>query len=49
MPYRRHTGKIITPAIYNDFEMLSEDLIRAELGSGSESVILDKSSRVVRL
>lgn len=43
----RHTGKIITPAIYNDFEMLSEDLIRAELGSGSESVILDKSSRTV--
>lgn len=46
----RHTGKAITPAIYNDIDMISKDLIKAELGNryDSESVILDKSGRVVK-
>ena len=46
----RHTGKAITPAIYNNIDMISKDLIKAELGNryDSESVILDKSGRVVK-
>lgn len=42
------TGKVITPAKYWSFEMISKDLIKAELGrNGSESVILDKRGNVV--
>ncbi|MGN1221440.1 MAG: WG repeat-containing protein [Candidatus Cryptobacteroides sp.] len=43
------TGKIITPAIYWNFEMVSKDLLRAKLGYGDESVILDKTGKVIKL
>ncbi len=42
------TGKAITPAKYWSFEMISKDLIRAELGHDSESVILNKRGIVVK-
>lgn len=41
------TGKIITPAKYWSFEMISKDLISAELGYGEEGVVMDKRGRVV--
>lgn len=41
------TGRIITPACYWDFEMASKNLIRAKLGYGEASVILDKNGRVI--
>ena len=41
------TGKVITPAKYWSFEMISKDLINADLGYGEEGVILDKRGRVV--
>lgn len=41
------TGKVITPAKYWSFEMISKDLIRVELGYGEEGVIMDKRGRVV--
>lgn len=41
------TGKVITPAKYWSFEMISKELISAELGYGEEGVILDKRGRVV--
>lgn len=41
------TGKVITPAKYWSFEMISKDLISAELGYGEEGVIMDKRGRVV--
>ena len=46
----KHTGRIITPAIYTDFDMISKDLIKAELYVcyGVESVVLDKRGRVIR-
>ena len=42
------TGRIITPAIYWNFEMVSKDLLRAKLGYGDESVILDKTGKVIK-
>lgn len=45
------TGRVITPAHYRDFTMISQDLIRAELdssSSGSESVVMDKNGKVVK-
>ncbi|MGN1216035.1 MAG: hypothetical protein ACI4TJ_07305 [Candidatus Cryptobacteroides sp.] len=41
------TGRIITPACYWNFEMASKDLCRAELGFDGESVIIDKTGRVI--
>lgn len=46
-PLDARTGKVITPAKYWSFEMISKDLISAELGYGEEGVILDKRGRVV--
>ena len=40
-----HTGKIITPALYWSFEMISKDLIRARLGYSDECVVLDRRGR----
>ena len=42
------TGKAITPALYWTFEMVSKDLIRAELGREDGSVILDRRGRIVK-
>lgn len=47
----KRTGRVITPAQYRDFTMISQDLIRAELDSscyGSESVVMDKNGKVVK-
>ena len=42
------TGKILTPAIYWNLEMISRDLIRAKLGHGDEYVLLDRRGREVK-
>ena len=42
------TGKTITPAVYWTFEMISKDLIRADLGQEDGGVILDRRGRIVR-
>lgn len=42
------TGKILTPAKYWRFEMISEDLIGAQMGYSDEEVVLDKRGHVVR-
>ena len=42
------TGKAITPAVYWTFEMISKDLIRADLGQEDGGVILDRRGRIVR-
>ena len=41
------TGRIITPARYWNIKMVSKDLLEAELGYGSEGVILDRTGRVI--
>ncbi len=41
------TGKVLTPAKYWHFEMASKDLIRAELGYGDESVVMDRRGHIV--
>lgn len=42
------TGKILTPAKYWRFEMISEDLISAQLGYSDEEVVLDKRGKIIR-
>ena len=45
----KHTGRVITPAIYTDFEMISKDLIKAELSLDDDNaVVMDRSGRVVK-
>ena len=45
----KHTGHIITPATYADFQMISKDLIKAELDHYDyEAVVMDRSGRVVK-
>lgn len=46
----KHTGRVITPAVYSDFEMISKDLIRSELehSNHSESVVMDRRGNVIR-
>ena len=46
----KHTGCLVTPAIYTDFDMISKELIKAELGIDyeDESVVMDRSGRVVK-
>lgn len=46
----KHTGKVITPATYMGFTMISKDLIRAELNQGSdtESVVMNRRGRIVK-
>lgn len=45
----KHTGRIITPAVYKGFTMISKALIRAELdgGFGSGSVVMDKNGKIL--
>lgn len=43
------TGKIITPAIYRNIDMVSKDLIKAHVGIYSDSVLLDRKGRVVEM
>ena len=42
------TGKALTPAIYWSFEVISKDLIQANLGYSEESVVLDRRGRLVK-
>lgn len=46
----KHTGRIVTPATYTDFKMISKELIKAQLGLGfdDESVVLDRNGRIVK-
>ena len=45
----KHTGRVITPATYTNFEMISKELISAELGlDDDESVVMDRNGRVVK-
>ena len=46
----KHTGRIITPAIYADFQMISKELIKAELGFNydGEAVVMDRSGSVLK-
>ena len=43
------TGKVLTPAIYRDIDMVSKDLIKAGVGYYCESVLLDRKGRVVEM
>ncbi|MBO4568646.1 MAG: WG repeat-containing protein [Candidatus Methanomethylophilaceae archaeon] len=42
------TGKVITPAEYWGFEMVSKDLIRAQFGHNDEGVVMDKRGKIVK-
>lgn len=42
------TGKVITHADYWTFEMVSKDLIRAQLSYSDESIIMDRRGHVVK-
>lgn len=42
------TGKALTPAIYWSFDVISKDLIQANLGYSEESVVLDRRGRLVK-
>ena len=46
----KHTGRLITPANYTDFEMISKELIKAELSYREEgnAVIMNRNGRVVK-
>ena len=46
----KHTGRIITPAAYTDFTMISKELIKAEqsLNYSNEAIVMDRSGRVVK-
>ena len=46
----KHTGRVITPANYTNFEMISKELIKAELSYNynDEAVVMDRSGRVVK-
>lgn len=44
----KHTGRLLTPAVYTDFEMISKELIKVELScSDDNAVIMDRSGRIV--
>ena len=45
----KNTGKVITPAVYKDFEMISRNLIKATFATWQpESVVLDLKGRIVK-
>lgn len=46
----KHTGRVITPATNTNFEMISKELIKAELGYNynDEAVVIDRNVRVVK-
>ena len=45
----KHTGRLITPADYTDFTMISKELIRAELSFNynDEAVVMDRNGKVI--
>ena len=44
----KHTGRLLTPAVYTDFEMISKELIKVELSySDDNAVIMDRNGRIV--
>ena len=44
----KHTGRLITPAFYTDFEMISKELIKVELSySDDNAVVMDRTGRIV--
>ena len=46
----KNSGRIITPAIYSNIEMISKTLIKASLSQADqeESVVMDKNGRVIK-
>ncbi len=45
----KNSGKILTPAIYQDFEMISRNLIKATYASWQyESVVMDLRGKIIR-
>ena len=45
----KHTGRVITPAIYTDFEMISKELIKADLSyNDGNAVVMDRSGHIVK-
>lgn len=45
----KHTGRVITPAIYTNFQMISRELISAELCTcDGEAVVMERNGRVVK-
>lgn len=46
----KHTGRVITPAVYTNFQMISKDLLMAELSYNynDEAVVMDRSGRIVK-
>lgn len=45
----KRTGRVLTPAIYRDFKMISRDLIKASYANWQyESVVMDLRGRIVR-
>ena len=42
------TGKVLTPAKYRNLEMVSKDLIKAELDYGDEGIIMDRRGNIVK-
>lgn len=45
----KHTGRLVTPADFTDFEMVSKDLIKADLSyrACGNAVVMDRNGRVV--
>lgn len=46
----KHTGRLVTPAVYTDFDMISKDLIKAELSNNynDQSLVMDRNGHIVR-
>ena len=46
----KNSGKVLTPANYNNFTMISKDLIMAELDKGYDDngVVMDRRGNVIR-
>ena len=46
----KHSGKVLTPANYNNFTMISKDLIMAELDKGYDDngVVMDRRGNIIR-
>lgn len=45
----KHTGRVVTPAVYTDLEMISKNLIKADLSHRGcdNSVVMDRNGHVV--
>ena len=46
----KHTGRVVTPATYTDFTMISKELIKAELGYNynDEAVVMNRQGCIVK-